>query len=175
MCKWKGTKKVIIASLRHFKKKGPFYQAKIFFRGQVQQQYPQRSPLFHHSHGSPCKIVIILWNSMNFLYHYCPQWKLAPVFEVSLTQCSRLLEWSCPGQPAINMWFWFGLDWHTFFHDPLKKQEVRGTKPQNFPDSNFLRAKGEECKTVSGYKPKKRVFASHKFAKECESIINVIQ
>ena len=53
-------KEVIIAMITILKKKGPFYQAEIFFRGQVQQQYPQRSPLFHHSHGLPCKIVIIL-------------------------------------------------------------------------------------------------------------------
>ena len=53
-------KEVIIAMITILKKKGPFYQAEIFFRGQVQQQYPQRSPLFHHSHGSPSKIVIIL-------------------------------------------------------------------------------------------------------------------
>ena len=46
-------------------------------------------------------------------------------------------------------------------------QGVRGTKPQKFPGSNFLRTKNFLDKvwdTLSQDKPQKRVFASHESA-----------
>ena len=46
----------------------------------------------------------------------------------------------------------------------------RGGKTQNFPVSNFLRAK--TFQTVSQNKPKKRMAASHNIVKEC--VINVL-
>ena len=42
--------------------KGPFYRAMISAQEQVQQQYLQRSPQCHHSHGSPFKSTLSVIN-----------------------------------------------------------------------------------------------------------------